>query len=226
MTFSSTWTQFPPCGPLTEANLPNQAGKVVIVTGGSSGLGFELSRILYGAGAKLYILTRSKEHANDAVSRITALYSKRDGQQDGMRQIGSLEYIYMDLADLATVKAATAANGGRLDVLFYNAGTDAVKKATLTARGHEFLFGVNGLGGFLLARLLQPVLAQTAARPGTAADTLANAVAGRYAIPDGRWHPGGMRDDLLGALRSADEGGSGRAAEYYDRCEERVREFL
>ncbi|KAK0713385.1 hypothetical protein B0T26DRAFT_873557 [Lasiosphaeria miniovina] len=38
--------------------------------------------------------------------------------------------------------------------------------------------------------------------------------AGRYAIPDSRWHPGGMRDGLLRALRPADEGGVGHAAEY------------
>ncbi|GAB1314785.1 hypothetical protein MFIFM68171_04995 [Madurella fahalii] len=56
--------------------------------------------------------------------------------------------------------------------------------------------------------------------------TLADADAGRYVVPDGRWHPGGMREDLLLALRSVDEGGSGRAAEYFDWCEEKVRDFL
>ena len=72
-TIASIWTQFfPPRNgaPLTEANLPSQAGKVFIVTGGSSGLGYELSRILYGAGGKVYMLTRSKEHADDAAARI------------------------------------------------------------------------------------------------------------------------------------------------------------
>jgi len=49
---------------------------------------------------------------------------------------------------------------------------------------------------------------------------------GRYVIPDGRWHPDGQRKDLLLALKSVDEGGSGRAAEFFEWAEERVREFL
>lgn len=72
---SVLWTQFfPPRGPLTESNLPSQSGKVFIVTGGSSGLGFQLLRILYGAGGKVYILTRSKENVDAAIARIKAHY--------------------------------------------------------------------------------------------------------------------------------------------------------
>lgn len=124
---------FPPrnSAPLTEANLPSQAGKVFIVTDGSSGLGYELSRILYGASGKVYILTRSKENTDDAVARIKAYYEGRGDAAEG-RQRGSLEFIPMDLMDFATVKAAAqqflkreGGEGGRLDALFNNAGTGA-----------------------------------------------------------------------------------------------------
>lgn len=345
MAFSAVWTQFfPPRNgaPLTEANLPSQTGKVCIVTGGSSGLGYELSRILYGAGATVYMLTRSREHADGAITRIKAFYDSK--QEDGKRR-GRLEYIHMDLMDLASVRTAAQEfldrQPGRLDILFNNAGTAARKNAPPTAQGSEYHFGINVLGGFLLAKLLAPILSQTARhapagsvrvvwpasllvemstpkggigsdflrgpavikdpamlysmskaanwfvasefarrQPRQSGDgggqvlhisgnpgnyltniwrdtpallfwvlwpilrnpvhgaetylfmgvsesvTLADADAGRYVVPDGRWHPGGMREDLLLALRSVDEGGSGRAAECFDWCEEKVREFL
>lgn len=117
---STIWAQyFPPTGPLTAANLKPQAGKVFIVTGGSNGLGYELSRQLYGAGGKVYILTRSKERTETAIAKIKTHYE----QEDAGKQRGSLEFVQMDLMDFTSVKAAAqeflAREGpnGRLDVL-------------------------------------------------------------------------------------------------------------
>ncbi|KAI1408054.1 putative steroid dehydrogenase [Hypoxylon sp. FL1857] len=350
MSFGAIWTQFfPPRNgaPLTEANLPNQTGRVFIVTGGSSGLGYELSRILYGAGGKVYILTRSKEHAEDAISRIKAHYDRSGDDrakagggaqgQDAGATLGTLEFIPMDLIDFTTVKAAAQEFLGReerLDVLFNNAGTGARRNAPLTRQGHEYHFVINSLGPYLLTQLLMPLLSKTAkyspkdsarvvwaasllveltspkggirkeflhdgrsvkdenelyassktanwflasefarrssdtgvvhiaGNPGNYATniwrhvprllyylvwpllrdpihgaetylwmafselvTMDEAISGRYAICDGRWHPG-QRKDLLVALRSIEEGGSGRAAEYFDWCEGKVGEFV
>lgn len=120
VSLSTIWTQyFPPKGPITEANLPPQVGKVFIVTGGSNGLGYELSRQLYGAGGKVYILTRSKDRTETAIAKIKAHYE----EQDAKTQRGSLEFVQMDLMDFASVKTAAqeflAREGpnGRLDVL-------------------------------------------------------------------------------------------------------------
>lgn len=55
--------------------------------------------------------------------------------------------------------------------------------------------------------------------------TLDDAIAGRYGMCNGRWHPG-QRGDLLQALRGVDEGGSGWASKVYDWCEERVQSYL
>lgn len=123
VSFGTIWTQhFPPAGPLTEDNLPNQAGKVFIVTGGSNGLGCELSRQLYGGGGKVYILTRSKERTEIAISKIKAHYEA----EDAAKQRGSLKFIHMDLMDFETVKTAAQdflkqeGPDGRLDILSVN----------------------------------------------------------------------------------------------------------
>lgn len=120
VSFGTIWTQhFPPAGPLTEANLPNQTGKVFIVTGGSNGIGYELSRQLYGAGGKVYILTRSKERTESAISKIKAHYEA----EDAGKQRGSLDFIRMDFMDFDTVKTAAQdflsreGPNGRLDIL-------------------------------------------------------------------------------------------------------------
>lgn len=120
VSLSTIWTQYiPPRGPVTEATLPNQTGKVFIVTGGSNGLGYELSRQLYGAGGKVYILTRSKDRTDTAIARIKAHYEA----EDAGKQRGSLYFVQMDLLNLESVKRAAQrfleleGSGGRLDVL-------------------------------------------------------------------------------------------------------------
>ncbi|KAF3766815.1 NAD(P)-binding protein [Cryphonectria parasitica EP155] len=163
---------------LTEATLPPQSGRVFIVTGGSNGLGYELSRILYGAGGKVYILTRSKERAESAIARIKAHYrDEKEGVQDAGRQRGSLAFIHLDLMDFGSVKKAALeflerekGPEGRLDILsFNNAGTGGRKNAPAGQQGHEYHFTTNTMGPFLLTRLLTPVLSSTARRspPGS-----------------------------------------------------------
>ncbi|KAI1098475.1 NAD(P)-binding protein [Jackrogersella minutella] len=165
MSLWAYWTQFfPPRNgaPITEANLPSQAGKVFIVTGGSSGIGYELARVLYGAGAKVYMLTRTKKNAEEAIERIKAHYADKEVKT------GSLEFVPMDLSDFNSVKAAAKqfldreGPDGKLDILFNNAGTGGWRNAPPTAQGHEYHIAANSIGHFLLARLLTPILEKTA----------------------------------------------------------------
>lgn len=155
------WTQFfPPSGSaiFTEKTTPSQAEKVFIVTGGSSGIGFELSKILYGAGAKVYILTRTKSNAEEAIKSIQE--SLKDIDRAGL---GTLEFIHMDLEDLASVQSAAkefASKESRLDVLFNNAGVASMRGKT--KQGLEYHYGVNSVGHVLLQELLKPILASTA----------------------------------------------------------------
>lgn len=205
------WTQyFPPAGPLTEANLPGQAGKVFIVTGGSSGVGYETSRILYGAGGRVWILTRSEENALAAIARIKAHYDEKDQQQQQqgpkgshdteIKTRGSLHFLHLDTADLATVRlAATSfvARESRLDVLFNNAGAAATAGAPRSRQGHEFHLATNALGAFLLTRLLGPLLAQTAVSSSGGTPDAVRVVWPASLLVDSGAPRGGIRAEVL-----------------------------
>lgn len=152
---------FPPKPPLTGTNLSSQAGKVFIVTGGSSGVGLELSRILYTAGGTVYMMTRTEAHAVKAIDDI-----KSSAAALGLAPThGVLRFIHLDLADLSSIAASVAAFCAaetRLDVLFNNAGVASAPLDFKTAQGLEPHFGINCVGPFLLTKLLLPTLASTA----------------------------------------------------------------
>ncbi|KAJ5682043.1 steroid dehydrogenase [Penicillium maclennaniae] len=153
----TTWSQFfPPAPTLTEANLPSQKGKVFIITGGYSGVGLALCKILYLAGGKVYLAGRSEEQATNAITQIQASIQSSDG---------TLIFLPLHLDDLASIKSAvetyTAAES-RLDVLFNNAGVSNPPAGSVSAQGHELQLATNCLGPHLLTQLLLPTLRRTA----------------------------------------------------------------
>jgi len=89
-------------------------GKVILITGGTGGLGLETAKVLQLTGAKIFVTARSVEKGKTAVEAIS---------QDGKGV--SAEYIVMDLASMKSVRSAVAdftARSSRLDVLITNAG--------------------------------------------------------------------------------------------------------
>lgn len=145
-----------PTATLTEKNLPPQAGKVHIVTGGYAGVGEQLSAILYSRGAKVYIAGRSRSKADTAISRIKSQHPKATGH---------LIFLSLDLADLTTTKASAdefLANETRLDVLVNNAGVMLPPKGSKTTQNHDLQFGTNCLGPHLFTKYLHPILRRTA----------------------------------------------------------------
>ncbi len=127
------------------------------MTGANTGVGKELAHILYSKGARVYAAARSEEKAARAIEEIRAR-SPRSG--------GELVFLRLDLADLGTVGATAreflSREGGRLHVLFNNAGVMDPPRGATTAQGHELQLGTNNVGAFLLTRLLTPALAATA----------------------------------------------------------------
>lgn len=142
---------------LTEENLPDQSGRVHIVTGGYAGVGQELTGILYAKGATVYMAGRSKDKATKSKDRIKAKYPSTSGR---------LEFLMLDLNDLSTIKASAddfAARESRLDVLVNNAGVMFPPKGNKTEQGHDLQFGTNCLGPYVFTKCLEPILIRTAA---------------------------------------------------------------
>lgn len=122
-----------------------QDGRVAVVTGANSGVGYETARALARAGARVVLACRNPANAARAMEAIRA-------ETPG----ASLEFIQIDLADLSSVRAFAAEVAGRhaaLDLLINNAGVMAIPRRT-TADGFERQFGTNHLGHFALTGLL------------------------------------------------------------------------
>ncbi|KAM5356905.1 hypothetical protein ACJ41O_003551 [Fusarium nematophilum] len=148
---------FPPQPQLTEDNLPSQDGRVFIVTGGYSGVGLELCRILYQAGGTVYLAGRSREQGESAIATLKA---------HSPSSTGKLVFLHVALDDLTSVKAAAEdflARESKLDVLFNNAGVSNPPRGSISVQGHELQMATNCLGPYLFTQLLVPVLVSTAA---------------------------------------------------------------
>lgn len=103
-----------PAPTITKENTPNQKGRVHVVTGGYTGVGFELCKILYAQNATLFVAGRSEEKGTKAIEELKKIKSE-----------GSVEFLKLDLADLTTIKASVAklsSRTDRIDVLTNNAG--------------------------------------------------------------------------------------------------------
>lgn len=130
--------------------LPEQTGRVAIVTGANSGIGFETARVLAGKGATVVMGCRNLDKANPKAEEIRAKYPD-----------ARVELMELDLANLESVQSFAKAfreRHSRLDLLINNAGI-MVPPYGQTAQGFETQFGVNHLGHFALtAQLLDMVL--------------------------------------------------------------------
>lgn len=133
-------------------NIPDQSGKIVIVTGANSGLGFDMSKALAGKNAHVIMASRNAEKAEDALARI-----KSDIPN------ANIEHMALDLADLEPVKRFAKQFTSKfkaLDILINNAGVMATPQMR-TKDGFEMQFGTNHLGHYALTGHLLPLLKAT-----------------------------------------------------------------
>ncbi len=127
------------------------AGKVVVITGGNSGIGKEAAVEIARQGAHVVIAARNPTKAAAALTEI----------ETRANALGRVETIPIDLASFASVREfadAFTAKHDRLDVLLNNAGL-VLRKRDVTVDGHEAQFQINHLGHFLLTNLLHDALA-------------------------------------------------------------------
>ncbi|KAL9086009.1 MAG: hypothetical protein Q9159_004402 [Coniocarpon cinnabarinum] len=287
MSLYSFWTQlFPPKAEFTEANLPPQKGKVCLVTGGTSGIGFELCKALYRAGAKVYLTARTKDKAEVAIKDI------KKACQDAAEP-GDLDFLELELTIdtraghgihigtnalgpflftkclLPVLKAApasrviwsssmlveTAVKGGFDMQTIINPPNDSTTNYVNSKTANWFLafeFARRYSDGNIISitqnpgnlrtlvwrhepwwvtwpswlLLLWPQHhgAHTALWAGLSPQVTLDDN-GKYVVPWGRWHPC-PRPDLLQALKTEEEGGTGRAAEFFEWCERETVNFL
>ncbi|KAH9846731.1 NAD(P)-binding protein [Lenzites betulinus] len=135
----------------TVDDMPDQSGKVFLITGGNTGLGFVTAKILLSRNAKVYITSRNRERGQMAL--------------DQLRRVSEMIHLLpLDLSDLHSVRRAAIEfmrHEQYLHVLINNAGVMSPPAALLTRQRYDYQFGVNVLGHFYLTQLLLPVLLTT-----------------------------------------------------------------
>jgi NAD(P)-dependent dehydrogenase (short-subunit alcohol dehydrogenase family) len=133
-------------------DIPDQSGRVAVVTGANGGLGLETTRELAGKRALVVMAVRNREKAQEAVADIRA------GVPDA-----ALELVSLDLGSQASVRAAAEQiirEHEHIDLLFNNAGVMGIPERK-TVDGYEMQFGVDHLGHWTLTALLLPTLLRT-----------------------------------------------------------------
>lgn len=134
-----------------ENDIPSLDGKVALITGANSGLGFAAATTLAKHGARVVMACRNAAKAEAAADKIRATAT------------GPIEVVPLDLASLASVDDCATAflrNEAKLDLLLNNAGLMAIDQA-VTEDGFEMQLGVNHLGHFALTAKLAPLVFAT-----------------------------------------------------------------
>lgn len=148
----------------TVQDMPRQNGRIVLVTGANSGIGFEIALAFAQKGARVIMACRNMEKGQAAYDEIRSQEPDAD-----------LDLRRLDLSSLESVRTFSESvldDYTRLHVLVNNAGLMAIPRWE-TADGFEMQFGVNHLGHFALTGLLLPLLQNT---PGSRVVTVSSMV--------------------------------------------------
>ena len=146
----------------TSDDVPGQQGRLAVVTGANTGLGFETARVLAARGASVVLAVRDTEKGKRAAARIAAAAPGADVMVQPL-----------DLTSLDSIRAAAAELRARhpaIDLLINNAGVMLTPRQA-TGDGFELQFGTNHLGHFALTGLL---LEQMLPVPGSRVVTLSS----------------------------------------------------
>lgn len=147
---SAVLAQSPPKPDWGLADMPSQEGRIFLVTGGTSGMGYEDAKALAASGARVVIAARNPQRGQEATDRI------RQEVPDAR-----VQFERFDLADLSSVRALAQrlrSTLPRLDGLINNAAIMAPPERGTSADGLEMQFAVNYAGHFVLTAELLPLL--------------------------------------------------------------------
>lgn len=147
---------YPPKPKFTEADIADLSGKVYLITGGTSGIGLSLAKLLHSKNAKVYITSRTAASAEKATQEI------KKSNPHSTSDIGSL---VVDLTDLTQIAPAIKDFLGKepfLHSVWFNAGVMNVPYGSKTKQGYELQWGTNVVAHFVMSQLLMPALVTTA----------------------------------------------------------------
>jgi NAD(P)-dependent dehydrogenase (short-subunit alcohol dehydrogenase family) len=130
--------------------LPDLDGRVAVVTGANSGIGWHVACALAAHRARVVLACRDPERGAAAVARIRSELAGSD-----------VRAATLDLASMESVRGFAGEWHGPLDLLVNNAGVMAPPRRARTADGFELQFGTNHLGHFVLTGLLLPALLES-----------------------------------------------------------------
>ncbi|KAL3419709.1 short-chain dehydrogenase/reductase [Phlyctema vagabunda] len=142
-----------------KTDIPDLSGKVILVTGGNNGIGYQTTLLLSSHKPKqIFLCARSEEKFRAAQKEIEKTVPDPP-----------ITYLELDLTSFESIRAAARnflTQSDRLDLLYLNAGVMGLEPS-ITKDGYEVQFGTNHMGHALLTKLFMPILLKTAAEPNS-----------------------------------------------------------
>jgi NAD(P)-dependent dehydrogenase (short-subunit alcohol dehydrogenase family) len=178
----------------TAADIPDQNGRVVVITGANTGLGFETAAALAERGAHVVLAVRNLDKGKDAEALIR---QRSPGASVALQEL--------DLTSLDSVRTAAAqlrSEHDRIDLLINNAGVMWTPKST-TKDGFELQFGTNHLGHFAFTGLLLDRLLPVAGSRVVTVSSLGHRLRADIHFDDLQWEPGYSRLAAYGQSKLA-----------------------
>ncbi|KAK6199300.1 short-chain alcohol dehydrogenase [Scheffersomyces amazonensis] len=151
---------FPKKPTFTEKDYPSLDGKVVIITGANSGVGYQSAKSLLGStNARVYMFARNPTKAEQAIKKLEV-----EVAQEYKKTNLDIHFIQIDFSDLTTIKPAAEkflSQENRLDIIIHNAGVMTPPAGSRTKQNFDLELGTNNLGSQLLQKYLDPILIKT-----------------------------------------------------------------
>jgi NAD(P)-dependent dehydrogenase (short-subunit alcohol dehydrogenase family) len=178
----------------TAADIPDQTGRVAVITGANTGLGYETAAALADHGAHVVLAVRNLDKGKDAAARISA---QSPGAAVALQEL--------DLTSLDSIRAAAEqlrSAHDRIDLLINNAGVMWTPKST-TKDGFELQFGTNHLGHFAFTGLLLDRLLPVAGSRVVTVSSIGHRIRADIHFDDLQWERGYNRVAAYGQAKLA-----------------------
>jgi NAD(P)-dependent dehydrogenase (short-subunit alcohol dehydrogenase family) len=178
----------------TANDIPDQAGRIAVITGANTGLGYETAAALAERGARVVLAVRNLDKGKEAATQIATNSPHAD-----------VALQELDLTSLESIRTAAhqlRADYDRIDLLINNAGVMYTPKST-TENGFELQFGTNHLGHFALTGLLLERLLPMAGSRVVTVSSIGHRIRADIHFDDLQWDRGYNRVAAYGQAKLA-----------------------